>query len=96
MLISLVTGLFLLFEKGFSVRGYFFQEDGTFCLLARRLLIPGFSIPQIASIFTKNAHYRDHRVTLLVFAVSIAISSALVLSLGAVAATLFRWGSVDK
>jgi hypothetical protein len=35
-------------------------------------------------------------VTLPVFAVSIAISSALAISLGAVAATLIGWGSVDK
>jgi hypothetical protein len=35
-------------------------------------------------------------VTLLVFAVSIAISSALVVSLRAVAATLIGWGSVDE
>jgi hypothetical protein len=35
-------------------------------------------------------------VTLPVFAVSIAISLALVVSLGAVSATLFRWGSVDE
>jgi hypothetical protein len=31
-------------------------------------------------------------VTLLVFAVLIAISSALIVSLGAVSATLIRWG----
>jgi hypothetical protein len=35
-------------------------------------------------------------VTLPVFAVLIVISSALVVSLGAVAATLIRRGSVDK
>ncbi len=35
-------------------------------------------------------------VTLLVFAVSITISSALVISLGAVLATLIKWGSVVK
>jgi hypothetical protein len=35
-------------------------------------------------------------VTLLVFAVSIKILSALVLSLGAVAATLIGWSSVDE
>jgi hypothetical protein len=34
-------------------------------------------------------------VTLPVFVVLIAISSALVVSLGAVAATLIGWGSVD-
>ncbi len=35
-------------------------------------------------------------VTLPVFVVSIAISSALTLSLGAVEATFIGWGSVDK
>ncbi len=35
-------------------------------------------------------------VTLLVFAVLIAISSALVVSLGGVVATFIGWGLVDK
>jgi hypothetical protein len=35
-------------------------------------------------------------VTLPVFAVSIAISLALVVSLGAASRTLIGWGSVDK
>jgi hypothetical protein len=77
--------------------GIFLREIGTIHLSARRLLIPGFSAPQIASFFPKNAHHRDHTtITLPVFAVLIVISSALILSLGAVAATSIGRGSVDE
>jgi hypothetical protein len=68
--------------------GIFIQEIGTFCLLARRLLVPGFSILQIASFFLKMLITMTTAVTLPVFAVLIMISSARVLSLGAVAVTL--------
>jgi hypothetical protein len=73
MLISLVSGLFLIFEKGFLIRRYFPLEIGTFHLLARRLLISEISAPQFASCSTKNAHYHNYRSHLTGFAVSIAI-----------------------
>jgi hypothetical protein len=60
MLISSVSGLFLIFEKGFLIRGYFPPEIGSFRLLARRLLISEIGTPQFASFSTKNAHYRDY------------------------------------
>jgi hypothetical protein len=61
----------------------------------------GFSFPQLALC---NLHLFSLKmlitvttaVTLPVFAVSIAVSSALVVSLGAVLATLIGWGSVDE
>jgi hypothetical protein len=76
--------------------GIFLQKVGTFCLLERRLLISAISTPQLASFFTENAHHRDYRSHLTGFAVLIATSSALAVSLGAVLATLIRRGSVVK
>jgi hypothetical protein len=40
--------------------GIFLWEIGTFRLLARRLLIPGFTVLWIASFFTKYNHHRNH------------------------------------
>jgi hypothetical protein len=37
------------------------QEIGTFHLMARKLLVPGLSVTQIASFFTKYVLHRDHR-----------------------------------
>ncbi len=81
-----------------SVCGNFPQEVGSFCLLTKMLLISVISASKLASFFTKNAHRHNHCavVTLPVFAVSIAISLALLVSLGAVLTTLIGWGSVDK
>jgi hypothetical protein len=63
----------------------------------RRPLIPGFSAPQIAPFFKlKTLIIATTAFTLPVFAVLIAISSALIISLGAVAATLIGRGSVDE
>ncbi len=64
--------------------------------LARRLLISTTSAPQLASFFTKNAHYRDYRCHLTGFAVLIAISLASVVLLWAVLATLIGRGSIDE
>ncbi len=61
MLFSSVSGLFSIFEKGFSIAGIFLWKIGSFCLMARRLPISDISAPQFASFFTKNAHYRDYR-----------------------------------
>jgi hypothetical protein len=68
--------------------GIFLREIGTFCLLARRLLFHRISAPQLTLLFTKNAHTATTAVTLPVFLVSIAISSALMLLLGDVLTTL--------
>jgi hypothetical protein len=62
--------------------GIFLREISTFCLLATRLLIPGFSVPQIASYLLKMLITATTAVTLPVFAVLIMISSALTVSLG--------------
>ncbi len=64
--------------------------------MARRLLISKISTLRFASFFTQNAHYRNYRSHLTGFKVLIAISSAFVVSLGAVLATLTGRGSVDK
>ncbi len=61
MLISLVSVLFSISEKGFLVCGIFLRKSGTFRLLARRLLISTISAPQLASFFNKIAHHNDHR-----------------------------------
>jgi hypothetical protein len=61
MLISLVTSLFSFTKKGFSVHGNFPLGNWPFCLLERKLLIPGTSVPWTALLFTKNANYCDHR-----------------------------------
>jgi hypothetical protein len=96
MLISSVTGLFLFSRKFSWFAEIFLREIATFCLLARKLLIPGLSILQIASFSQKMLITATTVVTLPVFAVLVAISSAFMLSLGAIAATLIGWGSVDK
>jgi hypothetical protein len=92
MLISLVSSLFLIFVKGFLIRGYFrpknrlsafWQEGFLFLRLALRNLHL-FPLKMLISATTA--------VTLLVFAVSIAISSALVVSLRAVLVTLIGQG----
>jgi hypothetical protein len=84
---SSVSGLFLIFEKGFLIRGYFPPENWLF---------PPFG--------KKASHFRAHlfflkmlitatiAVTFPVFAVSIAIASAFIVSLRAVSMTLIRWG----
>jgi hypothetical protein len=71
--------------------GIFLQEIGTFRLLVRRLLVPRISALQIASFLQSmliTATTATTALTLPVFAVLIAISSALALSLGAVLRTL--------
>jgi hypothetical protein len=47
--------------------GIFYQKICSFCLFARRLLITKVSAPQIASFFTKHAHYCDYRSHLIGF-----------------------------
>ncbi len=76
--------------------GIFLQKIGTFLLLARRLLISKISALQLASFFTKNAHHRDHRSHLTGFCSFNRDFISIVVSLGAVLATLIRWGSVDE
>jgi hypothetical protein len=61
VLISSVSDLFSIFEKGFAIRGYVPAKIGSFRLLARRPLISETSAPQIAFLFLKNAHYRYYR-----------------------------------
>ncbi len=61
MLISSVSDLFSIFEKGFVIRGYFSAKIGSFCLLARRPLISETSALQFASFSFENAHYQDYR-----------------------------------
>jgi hypothetical protein len=96
MLISLVSGLFSSFEKGSSVRGIFLRQIGTFCLMARRLLISKISAPRLFFYLLKVLITATTAVTVPVFTVSIVISLALVVSLGAVLATLIGRGSVYK
>jgi hypothetical protein len=93
MLISLVSGLFLIFEKGFSIRGYFPPENLLFLPFGKKI----FSFPRLA---LRNLHLfllkmlitATTAVSFLVFAVWIAISSAFVVSLRAVLATLIGQG----
>ncbi len=89
--------LFLVFEarfldpQEFSSRklalSAFWQEGVTFL----RLALCDLHLFLLKMLITTTT-----AVTLLVFAVLIVISSALIVSLGAVLATLIRWGSVDK
>ncbi len=67
MLISLATFLFSFWRKVSWSAGIFLLEMSTFCLLARKLLVLGLSILQIASLFTKNAHHRNHHYHLTSF-----------------------------
>jgi hypothetical protein len=77
--------------------GIFLQKIGTFYLLARRLLIiPGISAPQIASFLLKMLITVTTAVTLPFIAASITISSALVVSLGAVVAILIGQGLLEE
>ncbi len=76
--------------------GIFLRKIGSFHLLARRLLISAISTPQLAFFSLKMLITATTAVTLPVFAVSIAISLALVVSLGAALTTLIRQGSVDE
>jgi hypothetical protein len=48
-------------ERFLGLQESFLQEISTFRFLARRLLIPGLSIPQIASFLLKNAHHHNRR-----------------------------------
>ncbi len=43
-----------------QLAGNFSHKIGTFCLLARRLLLSGISASQLALLFTKNAHHHNH------------------------------------
>jgi hypothetical protein len=75
------------FSSGKLAFSTFWQEGFSFLDLALRKL----------HIFLQKMLITETTiVTLLVFAVSITISSALVISLGAVLATLIKWGSVVK
>ncbi len=47
--------------------GIFLQENGTFRLLARKLLVLGISAPHIASFYTIDAHHLDHCSHLISF-----------------------------
>jgi hypothetical protein len=72
--------------------GISLRNIGILRLLARRLLISAISAPQLASFSLQMLITATTAVTLLVFAVLIATSSALVVSLGAVLATLIGQG----
>jgi hypothetical protein len=79
-------------RKAFQSTGIFLWKICSFHLLARRLLISEISAPQLASFFLKMLITLTTAVTLPVCAVSITISSAFVVSLGAVLATLIGQG----
>jgi hypothetical protein len=96
VLISLVSGLFLIYDKSFLDRGNSLWKIGTFRLLANRLLISAISALQLAFFSLRMLITATTAVTLPVFAVLITISLALVVSLGAVFATLIGRGSVDE
>jgi hypothetical protein len=68
-------------RKASQSAGVFLQKTGSFCLLARRPLISETSTPQLKITATTA-------VTFAVFAVSLAISSAFVVSLRAVSKIL--------
>ncbi len=97
MLISLVTGLFLFLEKVFSVCGNFPLVKSALSVFRQE----GFSFPDLA---LRESHFfllkmllnATTAVTLPVFAVLIAISSAFAVLLGAVAVTFIGRASVDK
>jgi hypothetical protein len=96
MQISLVSGLVLISEKGFSVRGNFPPENRHFPPFGKKA--PHFrdALHNLHLFSLKMLIAATTVVTLPVFAASIPISSALVVSLGAVLATLIGQGSVDK
>ncbi len=75
------------FSTGKLALSAFWQDGFSFLRLALRNLHL-FSLRMLITATTA--------VTLLVFAASIAISIALVVSLGTVLTTLIGWGSVDK
>jgi hypothetical protein len=82
----LVSGLFSIFEKGFSGKyalSAFWQEGFSF----PRLVLRNLHLFILKMLITATT-----AVTLPVFAVSIAISSAFVVSLRAVLATLIGRG----
>ncbi len=72
--------------------GISLRKIGSFRLLSKRLLISAISTPQLASFTLKMLIITTTTVTLPVFAVSIAISSAFVVSLRAVSTTSIGQG----
>jgi hypothetical protein len=96
-LISSISGLFSFSEKDFLVCRNFLAESQHFLPFGKKASCfqdsrstTCISFQQRMLITATNA------VTLPVFAVLIAISSALMLLLGAVSTTLIGWDSVDK
>jgi hypothetical protein len=83
-------------RKASQSAGIFLREIGTFCLLARRLLISVISALQLASFLLKMLITATTAVTLPVFAVLFVISPAFKVSLRAVLVTLIGRGSVDE
>jgi hypothetical protein len=61
MLISLVSNLFLIFEEGFAIRGYFPAKNWLFLPFGKKASLSETSALQFASFSFKNAHYHDYR-----------------------------------
>jgi hypothetical protein len=75
------------YSSGKLAHSTFWQEGFSF---------PRLALPELHLFLLKMLITMTTAVTLPVSAVSITISSALIVSLGAILATLIGWGSVDK
>jgi hypothetical protein len=82
----------LISEKGFSIRGYFTQEYWHFPPFGEKASHSRTAPLSLHLFLQKNLITVTTAVTLAVFAVSIATSSALAISLGAVSTTLIGQG----
>jgi hypothetical protein len=97
MLISLATILFSFFGESFlSPQEFSSGKLACSAFWQESLSSLDLAFHKLHLFLQKMLITMTTAVTLPVFAVSIAISLALMLSIGAVAATLIRWGSVDK
>jgi hypothetical protein len=83
-------------ERFLDLREFSFRKSALSNFWQEGFASPDLAFRKLHLILLKMLISATTTVTLLVFAVSIAILSALVLSLGALAATLIRRGSVDK
>ncbi len=79
-------------RKASRSAGIFLRKIGNFRLLAKRPLISKIGAFQFASFFLKMIITATTAVTFLVFVVSLAISSAVVVSLRVVSTTLVGRG----
>jgi hypothetical protein len=92
MLISLVSSLSLISEKGFLICGYFPPQNLLFLPFGKKASQSKISAPQFASFSTKNAHYRNYRSHLTSFCSFECDFISFIVSLRAVLMTLIGRG----